>query len=45
MKYQYEYDANGNITKIKENGREKVRYTYDSLGQLTRVDSQKENKS
>ena len=45
MKYQYEYDANGNITKIKENGTEKVRYTYDSLGQLKRVDSVWENKS
>ena len=30
----YAYDANGNITEIKENGVVKESYTYDSLNQL-----------
>ena len=31
--YNYEYDANGNITKIVVGDKE-IRYTYDELGQL-----------
>ena len=33
----YAYDANGNITEIKENGVVKESYTYDSLNQLKTV--------
>ena len=33
----YTYDANGNITEIKENGVVKESYTYDSLNQLKTV--------
>ncbi len=33
----YTYDANGNITEIKENGIVKESYTYDSLNQLKTV--------
>ncbi len=39
----YDYDANGNITKIYENGVEKYRYTYDSLNRLVREDNAKFN--
>ena len=40
----YTYDDMGNIKTIKEGSKTET-CTYDSLGQLTRVDSQKENKS
>ena len=39
LELTYEYDQYGNITKVKENGTEKARYTYDTLGQLIREDS------
>ena len=38
--YKYTYDANGNITEIKDaNNVIQYRYTYDSLGQLIREDN------
>ena len=38
--YQYVYDANGNITHIKDaDNNIKCRYTYDDLGQLIREDN------
>ena len=43
--YSYEYDDNGNIIKIFDNGAEKVRYTYDALNRLTRDDNAYLNKS
>ena len=33
--YTYEYDSNGNITKITDSGGETVEYEYDNLNQLT----------
>jgi YD repeat-containing protein len=36
---RYTYDKNGNITRIRENGKETVRYTYDSLNRLIREDN------
>jgi RHS repeat-associated protein len=36
---RYSYDKNGNITRIRENGKETVRYTYDSLNRLIREDN------
>ncbi len=41
---EYEYDANGNITKIIEDGRENV-YYYNELNELIQEDSQRLNKS
>ena len=35
----YEYDANGNITHIYENGVQKVKYYYDSLNRMIREDN------
>ena len=32
--YDYSYDANGNITEIKQNGKLINKYTYDSLNEL-----------
>ena len=40
----YDYDNNGNITKVYENGVEKERYTYDSLNRLTRQENVKLNR-
>ena len=34
--FEYEYDDNGNITSVKQDGVETA-YTYDALGQLIRV--------
>ena len=34
-KYEYEYDNNGNITSIKQDGKEAHRYKYDKKNQLT----------
>ena len=34
-KYQYVYDANGNITQVKKNGTVIKTYTYDERNQLT----------
>ncbi len=34
--FEYEYDGNGNITKISVNGEEKCSYEYDSRNRLTR---------
>ena len=34
MSYDYSYDANGNITEIKQNGKLTNKYTYDSLNEL-----------
>ena len=34
MSYVYSYDANGNITEIKQNGKLINKYTYDSLNEL-----------
>ena len=42
---KYQYDEKGNITKIFENGTEKVRYTYDSLSRLIREDNKELNKT
>ncbi len=36
VSYSYEYDANYNITKIFENGTEKISYAYDEQNQLVR---------
>jgi len=36
--YTYEYDSNGNITRIKVGDVLKYAYHYDKLGQLVRVD-------
>ena len=44
-KYQYTYDANGNITQIRENNVIQYRYQYDSLGQLVREDNRPLNYS
>ena len=43
--YQYTYDANGNITQIRENNVIQYRYQYDSLGQLVREDNRPLNYS
>ena len=44
--FKYEYDANGNITVIRdENNDIQYRYVYDSLGQLIREDNLPLNKS
>lgn len=34
MSYDYSYDANGNITEIRQNGKLINKYTYDSLNEL-----------
>ena len=34
VNYEYFYDGNGNIYRIKQNGTEIARYTYDELNQL-----------
>ena len=34
LSYDYSYDANGNITEIKQNGKVINKYTYDSLNEL-----------
>ena len=34
MSYDYSYDANGNITEIKQNGKLTNKYVYDSLNEL-----------
>lgn len=38
---KYEYDKNGNICKIFENGALAVRYEYDSIDRLVREDNKK----
>ena len=35
VNYEYFYDGNGNISRIKQNGTEIARYSYDELNQLT----------
>ena len=42
--FQYEYDANGNITHIQQ-GETHIYYQYDALNQLTREDNSVLNKS
>ena len=42
---KYIYDEKGNITKIYENGTEKVKYTYDELSRLIREDNRELNKT
>ena len=42
---KYTYDEKGNITKIYENGTEKVKYTYDELSRLIREDNRELNKT
>ena len=42
---KYTYDEKGNITKIFENGTEKVKYTYDELSRLVREDNRELNKT
>ena len=42
---KYTYDEKGNITKIYENGTEKVKYTYDELSRLVREDNRELNKT
>ena len=39
----YTYDANGNITKIKNNGDFVVGYEYDKLSRIVRENNKKEN--
>ena len=34
LSYDYSYDANGNITEIKQNGKLINKYTYDSLNEV-----------
>ena len=34
LSYDYSYDANGNITEIKQNGKTTNKYVYDSLNEL-----------
>ena len=34
LSYDYSYDANGNITEIRQNGKLINKYTYDSLNEL-----------
>ena len=41
---EYEYDANGNITRVTSGGKS-TRYTYDSQNQLIREDNQAAGKS
>ena len=43
--YTYDYDEYGNITKIYENGTEKVSYTYDGFNQLIRENNRYLNKT
>ena len=44
--YYYTYDANGNITEIRDVSNViQYRYQYDNLGQLTREDNRQLNKS
>ena len=42
---KYEYDKNGNICKIYENGALTARYTYDALDRLVREDNKKFGKT
>ncbi|MDR3293543.1 MAG: RHS repeat-associated core domain-containing protein [Clostridiales bacterium] len=42
---KYTYDANGNITVIRENGKLKARYAYDSVNRLVREDNKDLNKT
>ena len=42
---KYTYDEKGNITKIFENGTEKVKCTYDELSRLIREDNRELNKT
>ena len=35
VNYEYFYDGNGNISRIKQNGTEIARYSYDELNQLS----------
>ena len=41
----YEYDANGNIKSVYENGNLTERYEYDGLGRLTRADNKVADKT
>lgn len=36
---RYAYDGMGNITKVYENGKMKIRYEYDALNRLVREDN------
>lgn len=42
---KYIFDEKGNITKIVENGIEKVKYTYDEFSRLKREDNKELNKT
>ena len=44
-KYEYKYDAHGNITHITKNGVLQYRYGYDMMNQLIRVDDKQKGKS
>jgi len=43
--YTYEYDYNGNVTKISLSNGTEFRYVYDDLGQLLREDNTAQNKT
>ena len=45
LSLSYEYDAAGNITKVKKGDVVYNQYAYDELGQLTREDNRDANKS
>ena len=36
---KYKYDAMGNVTEVRENGRIAARYFYDAIGRLVREDN------
>ena len=38
---QYRYDAMGNITELREDGKLLAHYTYDAVGRITREDNRK----
>lgn len=43
--YTYEYDYNGNVTKISLSNGTEFRYVYDDLGQLLREDNTVQNRT
>ncbi|MGM9680632.1 MAG: RHS repeat-associated core domain-containing protein, partial [Eubacteriales bacterium] len=43
--FSYTYDANSNLTSVKENGILKISYTYDSNNQLIREDNANSGKT
>ena len=44
-KYEYKYDAHGNITDVTKDGVLQYRYGYDMMNQLIRVDDKQKGKS